>query len=66
MVEYGYINDMEFERVAAEATARMTKGDWTFKRPTCIYNPNLCTGCGECADEDLEAEARSNYWKGAF
>jgi hypothetical protein len=66
MVECGYINDMEFKRVASEATARMKGGDWSFKRAICIYETNYCTGCMRCADEDLEAEARSNYMKAVF
>jgi iron only hydrogenase large subunit-like protein len=66
MSEVGFIDETEFKRVAAEATARMTKGDWSFKRAICIYETNYCTGCMRCADEDLISEANSNYMKAVF
>jgi iron only hydrogenase large subunit-like protein len=66
MVECNWIDETEFERVAAEATARMTGGDWSFKREICIYETNYCTGCMRCADEDLISEANSNYIREAF
>lgn len=66
MVECNWIDEKEFERVASEATARMTGGDWSFKREICIYETNYCTGCMRCADEDLVAEANSNYMKAVF
>lgn len=66
MVECGFVEEQEFERVAAEATARMTGGNWSFKRVVCIYNSNYCTMCGDCADEDLDAEANSNYYRECF
>jgi 2-iminoacetate synthase ThiH len=66
MVECNWIDEKEFERVASEATARMTGGDWSFKREICIYESNWCVNCGRCADEDLISEANSNYMKAVF
>lgn len=66
MVECNWIDEKEFQRVASEATARMTGGDWSFKREICIYENVYCNRCGECADEDLISEANSNYIREAF
>jgi hypothetical protein len=50
MTECGFIDESEFEKVAAEATAHM-KGTEP-ERLMCIYTiHSFCNGCGDCADD---------------
>lgn len=49
MTEAKWLEEKEFEEIAAEATQRMKN---QAERVVCVKDSNYCTSCGRCQNEE--------------